>query len=163
MEIQLPKYYYILTRNSPRSRCIWRGYRQLVADGRPSPHGVLWCSARRPPGWAWPTARGPLIPNVLGLFRLLQLRRELRGLLQAHVVGQLHQELETLDVLGELAVDGLVRLEGAVVVARPPVAAGNHELPFDLIRLHEAGALKVRDGFLAYLRRFKKITLKQVY
>ena len=39
-----------------------------------------------------------------------------------------------------------------MVIARPPVATGNHQVPLDLVGLHQGGPLKVADGLLADLK-----------
>ena len=40
-----------------------------------------------------------------------------------------------LDVVREVGMDHAVDLEGELVVARPSVAGGHHQLPLDLLRL----------------------------
>ena len=36
-----------------------------------------------------------------------------------------------------------------------PVAARNHQLPLDLVRLHEGGSLEVHDGLLCHLELYE--------
>ena len=59
-----------------------------------------------------------LLENLL--LRLLELHSILPRLFEAHITGELHQELETLNVLREPPVNCLVRLQGLVVVTRSP-------------------------------------------
>ena len=59
-----------------------------------------------------------LLENLL--LCLLELHGILPRLFEAHITGELHQELETLNVVRELPVNCLVRLQGLVVVTRSP-------------------------------------------
>ena len=50
-----------------------------------------------------------------------------------------------------------------MVVARPPVAAGDHQAPLDLVRLHQRRPLKVPDRLLAHLKKSIQARSKDVY
>ena len=47
--------------------------------------------------------------------RLLEVHGVLPGLPQPHVAGELHQELQTLDILGELSVNGFVSFKSLTI------------------------------------------------
>ena len=85
---------------------------------------------------------------------LLELHGVLPGLLEAHITGELHQELEALNVVGEPPVDCLVRLQGLVVVTSSPteqrsdlnrvtveLTRSYHKLPLHQLSLYSSGVI----------------------